>query len=38
MAGDEMWLRTEVGGLGYDLMYTKESARWATDVGSRGST
>ena len=36
-AGDEMWLRTKMGGLGYDLMDTNESARWATEVGSHGS-
>ena len=38
VAGDEMRLRTKVGGLGSDLMYTTESARWAIETGSRGST
>ena len=40
VAGDEMWLRKKVGGLGMtcSIQYTKESARWATETGSRGST
>ena len=38
VAADEKVAENESGRTRYDLMYTKESARWATETRSRDST